>query len=621
MDFPRSAIETSLPARFRAVVERCADRPALRCDGLEWTYRELDRCANLVARRLPPPCAGSAPVLLLLGHGALELIALLAVLKSGHAWVALDPANPQARLAAIAADVAAACMLTSRPFASRAEGLAEEVIELPAAATLLAAARDPDLTMAADRDPGLDPQPGALASVVYTSGSTGMPKGVMRSHRCSLHRCWLFRCDSDVAPGDRIAHMFSCSFVAAEVDVYGALLNGATLCCYPVRERGFAPLPAWLAAERVSLLHPPPAWWRAFLQDVGAPPELPALRRVFLSGEALFRRDIERMRSLLPQCSIEHRLSSSEASVMAVCRIDAHTPIDDEVVPVGYPVRDKDVRLLDAEGREVAPGEVGEIVVQSRYLSPGYWRQPELTASRFLPVAGDPALRRFHTGDFGRLAPDGRLFHLGRQDEQLKIRGYRVEPREVEAALQRLDGVRSAVVVPNADAAGEVALHAFVVLSPGQGSDAGVLRHGLGRVLPDYMIPAQFGVLDALPLTPNGKVDRMALIRCGAGEPRATGPAPRDGSEEAIARVWCEVLDLPRVGRDDDFFALGGNSLRAARVVARLAGVGQQVSLSRLYATPTVAGLAALIDGNRCLDTVQDARSVQDVASGIARSG
>ena len=594
MDFPRSTIEGSLPTRFEAIARHYAERPALRCDRLEWSYRDLNRCANLVVRSLPAPAADAAPVLLLLGHGALEIIALLAVLKSGHAYVALDPANPQARLAAIAADVGAARVITSRAFASRAAGLAMQVIELPAAATLLAAARDADLERAAAREPQPGLTPDALASLAYTSGSTGKPKGVMRSHRCSLHRCWLFRRDTAAGPGDRIAHMFSCSFAAAEVDVYGALLNGATLCCYATRERGFASLATWLAEERITLLHPPPAWWRLFLEHLAEPPDLPALRRVFLSGEPLFRRDVERMHCLLPGCGIDHRLSSSEASIMALYRIEADTVIDDEVIPVGHPVPDKALALLDADGSPVPPGGIGEIVVTSRYLSPGYWRQPELTASHFRPVAGDPCARRFHTGDFGRFAPDGRLHYLGRRDEQVKIRGYRVDLREIEAMLVRLEAVRSAAVVARPGRDRQPVLHAALVLAHGYCAQDAPLRAALAQIVPDYMIPERFEFLPTLPMTPTGKIDRMALGTSAPARPHtAVGALTDDSLEASIARIVCDVLGLEQVGRDEDFFARGGNSLRAAQVVARLARDHRiDLPLSRLFVAPTVALLA-----------------------------
>lgn len=596
MDFPRDAIEGSLSARFEAVVRRHADQPALRCDRLAWSYRDLNRCANLVACRLLPAPAAAAPVLLLLGHGALEIIALLAVLKSGRAYVALDPDTPPARLATIAADVGAEWVLTRRSLAPLAAALAPKVVELPAAATLLAAARDPDFAAVAERDPTPGTTPDQLASLAYTSGSTGTPKGVMRSHRCSLHRCWLFQRDHRVGAGDRIAHLFGCGFVAAEVDVYGALLNGGCLCCYPVRELGFGPLAAWLAAERITLLHPPPAWWRRFLDHLSEPPDLPALRAVFLAGEAVHGHDVARMRRWLPDCIIEHRLSSSESSAIARHLITPDMPVAEGALPVGQPVTDKEVLLLAADGRAVAPGEVGEIAVQSRYLSPGYWRQPALTASKFVAVAGQPGMRRYRTGDLGRLAPDGNLFHLGRIDRQVKIRGHRVEPGEIEVALQGLDSVAAAAVVTRPDPVGDPILVACLTLRPGFAADADDLRAWLARVLPAHLLPSRFEFHPALPLTANGKIDRVALAAArGPASPAPVETPPRGLLEEEIAGIWRTVLGLEAVDRSADFFALGGDSLRAAQVIAHLNrehAPSRALPLTALYQAPTIAGLA-----------------------------
>lgn len=601
MEFARQEIEGSLAARFASVVARFPEQPALGDAGLTWTYRELDRAANLVAAR----CEGGAdapPILLLLGHGALEIIALLAVLKSGRAWVALDPSTPPARLAAIAGDTGAELVLTCRRLAPLATGLTGRLEVLPEAATLLAAVRDPALAAVAGRAPAVTIRPDDIASIVYTSGSTGTPKGVLRSQRSALHRCWLFQNDQRVRPGDRVAHLFSCGFVAAEVDVYGALLNGAMLCCYPVRRLGFGGLLGWLAAERITLLHPPPALWRQVLAGLSAPPDLPALRTVFLAGEAVFRRDLLRMGALLPRCTVVHRLSSSEASAMAQNTLTPGAVIEEEVVPAGWPVADKTIFLVDQAGRQVAPGEIGEIVVESRYLAPGYWRQPELTASRFREVPATardalPPLRRYRSGDLGRFDAQGRLHHLGRLDEQVKVRGYRVEPREVEAALLALQGVEAAVVVARPGADGEKALVACLVTQSGNGRDAARLRRLLAETLPAYLIPSVFEWHRQLPLTPNGKIDRLALLTPLAdGEPVSAPLPPGSETEERIAGIWREILGLERIGRDDDFFAQGGQSLLAALLVTRLnAAFGLALPLVCIYQTPTLAGQAELV--------------------------
>ncbi len=598
--FDRDEIEGTLSTRFAAVVGRCAAQPALRDAGLEWTYQELDRAANLVAR-LCPVAQGATPVLLLLGHGALEIVALLAVLKSGRAWVALDPRSPPARLAAIAVDSGADVVLTCRHHAHLCTDLSERVEILPAASTLLAAVRDPDLSAACDQAPKAAIGPDDLASIVYTSGSTGAPKGVMRSQRSALHRCWLFQSDQRIAPGERIAHLFSCGFVAAEVDVYGALMNGATLCCYPTHELGFSGLLSWLAVERIALLHPPPALWRQVLTTLDEAPDLPALRTLFLAGEALYKRDVERMRFLLPGCAIVHRLSSSEASLMAQFTIPPGATVEDEVVPAGWPVSDKTLRVITPDGREAALGEAGEIVVQSRYLAPGYWRQPELTASRFIDVpeegqAGDSPMRRYRTGDLGRFDSQGRLHHLGRLDEQVKVRGYRVEPRAVEAALLGLDGIEAVAVVARPGADGENSLVACIIATSGAKRDTGKLRARLAEVLADYMIPSRFEYRDALPLTANGKIDRVALSTPDvSNSDRETDP-PMAGTEERVAAIWREILRLDQVSRDDDFFTVGGQSLLAAMLITRLnSEFGLALPPTSVYRAPTIAKQAELI--------------------------
>jgi amino acid adenylation domain-containing protein len=601
-DFEKSAVETSLPARFEAEVRRSADHIAPRSGGLTWTYGELNRGANRVAREfLPGEEAAPQPVLLLIGHGDLEILALLAVLKSGRAWVALDPSSPPARLKQIAGDVGADLILTWRPFADLAAELAPRVEELPDAATLL---RTLDGSNGpTDADLNLDVGPDALASLVYTSGSTGTPKGVMRSHRCSLHRRWLFHEDHRVGHGDRIAHLFSCGFVAAEVDMYGALLSGATLSTYPIRELGIGPLAEWLAKEEISLLHPPPSLWRRFLELHEKPLDLPRLKVVCLGGEAVYREDVERIRARLPDVVIEHRLSSSEASALLRYTLSPGEPCEHDVVPAGVPLPDKEILLFDREGREAAPGEIGEIVVRSRYLSPGYWRRPELTAEKFIPVPGPEGplpLTSFHTGDLARFtSPGGPLLHLGRLDAQLKVHGYRVEPKEVEAALLRIGTLKEVAVLGVPDDRGETELLGAVVPRDPENWSAAETRRLLAEQLPQAMIPSQLVAMPELPLTPTGKIDRPRI----AAERRA-GPAPRkekDGSVGTdttgiLAGIWAEVLGLERVGPDDDFFHLGGGSLLGVRLVAAVEkALGRALPLAALYRYSTVRDMAGAL--------------------------
>jgi thioesterase domain-containing protein/acyl carrier protein len=280
-------------------------------------------------------------------------------------------------------------------------------------------------------------------------------------------------------------------------------------------------------------------------------------------------------------------------------------------VPLGYPVAEKEVLLLDDDGRPVAPGVPGEIVIRSKYLAVGYWRQPELTRAAFLPDPADGAMRRYVTGDLGVMAADGCLTHLGRKDFQVKIRGTRVETAEIEVVLSRLEGVKSSVVHALPDRRGEPRLVAYVIPSPGAPPTIPAMRRHLSETLPEVMVPSSFVFLEEFPLLPNGKIDRRALPPPTGQRPRGPVVGPRHPLEAQIVGIWRELLDVPEVGVHDDFFELGGHSLLAARLMQRLeTEVGRALPLTTLFSAPTVAGLADAVQrdeplGNDLLEPVR----------------
>jgi len=283
---------------------------------------------------------------------------------------------------------------------------------------------------------------------------------------------------------------------------------------------------------------------------------------------------------------------------MARYFLDEDTPIAGHVLPVGYPAEDKEILLLDEDGAEVGGDAVGEIAVRSRYLSPGYWRRPDLTAAAFRPdPAGGPA-RIYRTGDLGRRLPDGCLLHLGRQDFQVKIRGFRVEVAEVEGALLSLPQVREAVVVAREDRPGERRLVAYLVPTARPAPTVSALRQALAATVPDYMVPAAFVVVDTLPKTPGGKVDRRALPAPGRARPALDQPlvAPRTPVEAAVGAIWQEVLGLDEIGLHDNFFDLGGHSLAVGQVLARVTETFHvDLPVRILFEAPTVNGLALAV--------------------------
>ena len=444
-----------------------------------------------------------------------------------------------------------------------------------------------------DADLGLPIPPDSAASITYTSGSTGQPKGVIHSHRSTLHRRMAarrFRIGTD----DRVAAVGS-----AGTDNFRALLNGASSFPWNVKEEGFANLASWLREERITVYHSVPSVFRDFVATLTSADRFPDLRLIILRGETLYRRDVELYKTHLPaHCLLVNELGSTETRTIAQFVIDRDTEVTDSIVPVGHVLQDKTVLILDEDGREAEGGQVGEIAVRSRYLSPGYWRQPDLTRAKFLldPSGGDE--RTYLTGDLGRVLGDGRLVHLGRKDSQVKIRAQRIELAEIDAALRHLPGVREAVVVAREDRPGDKRLVAYVVAAEPPGPTVTALRRALADTLPDHMIPPAFVTVNRLPLTPSGKVDRLRLPAPGRTRPRLDAPlvASRTPLEQALADIWRDALGLDAVGIRDSFLDLGGDSLLATQIVSRVRATLQvDLPLRALFESPTVEDMALVI--------------------------
>ena len=602
--FPKEAVEGTIVDRFAAVVSRFLNRDAVRDGVRSLSYRELDDISSSVAQRLVADYGGlGLPIPILTGHGMEEIIAMLAVLKSGNAYIALDPNMPFQRLHTIADDVEAKVILANASNHELATRLGAQIIDL---ADLAGQPHQPMSGAENLRDIAAGIKPEDLSSLVYTSGSTGRPKGVMRSHRCSLHRCYLLVQALDVNCTDRIGHLFSCAFAAAEVDVYGALLNGATLCCYSSRDSGPGPLAKWLKNERVTILHPPQALFRKFL-DYAAPNLLmPDLRVISLAGEALTRRELEDIRLKFPTCTLEHRFSTSETSVLAFLLIERGNAFVNDIIPVGFVPEGKQVLLLGDDGNEVSCGEVGEIAVQSRYLATGYWRQPALTGNKFssshLPFTFDPDAKVYRTGDLGRFNSEGMLEHLGRIDRQLKVNGYLVAPEEVELLLRGSIDIQAAAVFPGWDKDGHIRLFAAVVpVQKELWCEAG-MRRFLAQKLPRYMIPTYFKVMDALPTTETGKTDISFLSAQSSVVERhdlSLEPDNLGSIGNRVRMLWEQVLELNESDYKADFFDVGGDSLKAFTLCAAIEShLGITLLPIVVYETRTLDALTRAVLSN-----------------------
>jgi acyl-coenzyme A synthetase/AMP-(fatty) acid ligase/acyl carrier protein len=377
------------------------------------------------------------------------------------------------------------------------------------------------------------------------------------------------------------------------------LLNGATLCLYNLRDEGIGNLADWLVTEEITIYFSIPIVFRQFVGAFTGKENFPHLRLIQLGSDSVTLKEVQEYRKhFSPKTILVVRLGSTETGTVRRCFVDRENPLVENMVPVGYPIEDMEVSLLDEEGKAVGADCVGEIAVRSRYLSPGYWRMADLTQAKFLsdPTGGDE--RTYLSGDLGRMLPDGCLYHLGRKDFQVKVRGHRIEVAEIEATLLSLASIKETIVAPWEDHNGEQRLVAYLVPNNGPPPSAGELRSMLQERLPDYMVPSAFLFLDSLSLGPNGKLDRRALPAPDLNRPGVEEAfvAPRNSVEETLARIWADVLGLERVGIDDNLFALGSHSLIATQAISRIRTAFRvELPLRAVFENPTVAGLARQI--------------------------
>jgi amino acid adenylation domain-containing protein len=592
--FENRSIDQSIAACFEQQVGLYPNRAAVVTSKLQCTYAELNQIANGIARAVISQLGErQEPVALLFEEGALIVAAILGVLKAGKIYLPLNQALPQARTASMLEDSQARLLLTNGRYLPEAQEL------VPGGPKILNLEdEDIDLNVSTgELDRPISADAGAV--ILYTSGSTGQPKGVLHSHRNILVETRNYTNDVQICPEDRLSQCHSCSFVNSIRNIFGALLNGATLFPYDVAAEGVGRLAEWIHLHRITIFHTVPTLFRGLLDSAAPDTTFPAVRLLRIGGEPISNNDVKRFQHHFPPpCVLMHVIGPTETLTIRRYFITHDWRGDGKKVPVGYTVPDKEIVLLDRTGSEVGTGQIGEIAVRSKYLALGYWRQPELTRAAFIadPRGGDERL--YLTGDMGTMHRDGCLILVGRKDFQVKIRGYRVEVAEIEEALLSMDGIKAAIVNAHADEAGDQRLIAYVVAAPTRAPVAGELRRILAQTLPDYMVPSVFVFMDSLPLLSNGKIDRRALPAPNHGRPilKIAYLAPRTAIESDLARIWADVFELEAVGVHDDFLELGGDSLRATRIISRARNTfGVEFSILELLNAPTVARMAKLI--------------------------
>ena len=592
VEFKKEEIEQSIPERFEKIVRLYPERLAVKTNNHALTYDELNKAANRVARAILAGVGeGEEPVALLFEHGVFIIAAILGILKAGKIYVSVDPAFPHTRAAHMLEDSQAKLLLTDTKHLFQAQQLARGVQKILNCDDLDTSIATGNLNRPVSAE--------TCALILYTSGSTGRPKGVLHNHRHILVEMRTYTNDVRICPEDRLALCQSCSFALSIRNLYGAVLNGATLFPYDLATEGVTSLAEWIRTNQITILHIPATTFRGFLDGVAADTTFPALRVLRLGAEPINSGDVKLFqRHFSSLCVLLHAIGPSETGTIRRHFITHEWHSSDSKVPVGYAVPNKEILLLDETGREVGADQIGEIAVRSKYLALGYWRRPDLTQAAFSRDPSGREERLFLTGDLGVMRPDGCLIHMGRKDFQVKIRGYRVEVAEIEVTLLGLDSIKAAVVHAQADDAGEARLVAYVVPAAGGAPTVSELRCRLAQTLPDYMLPSAYVFLDAVPLLPNGKVDRRALPLPGHERPDLRHPyvPPQNAMEHKLNQIWEDVLGVHPIGIHDDFFDLGGHSLAAARVVSQVINKFQvELPLQSLLAAPTVAAMAAIV--------------------------
>ena len=583
-EYPREACVHGL---FAAQAARTPEAVAVVSEEGTLTYRQLDARANQLARRLQREGVGSeTPVAIYVERSLDMVVGVLGILKAGGAYVPLDAAAPPERLAFMVKDVGAAAILTQAPLVARLPDRPARLILVDSEAPAIA--REPD-----------DPPPhgaraDSIAYVMYTSGSTGRPKGVSVPHRAIVRLVQgttYVRWSADEA----FLLLAPLAFDATTFEIWGSLLHGARLVIPPARQLSLPELGDLLLRSGVTTL-----WLTAGLFHQLVDHQLPSLRgirQLLTGGDVVSAAHVRRLLEAHPECTLINGYGPTEGTTFTCCHRVTDAGSIAVGVPIGRPIANTRVYILDRHREPTPVGVAGELHIAGDGLARGYLDQPELTADRFVVRALGPrsAERLYRTGDLARYRPDGIVEFLGRLDDQVKIRGYRVEPGEIEAALGSDPSVRNVVVAARGEP-GDRQLVAYVVTAPELGLDTAALQSHLRRRLPEYMVPADFVALDALPLTPNGKVDRQALPPPAAVVPTVGHELPLTSGERRVLEIWCRLLRRNRVGLDDNFFDVGGHSLLATQLLSRIEqAFDTRLALATLFEAPTIRQQAVLL--------------------------
>jgi amino acid adenylation domain-containing protein len=596
-EFRKEEEEQALSDRFELQAAEYPDRLAVKSVKHELTYSELNNAANRVSHAIRALSGeGNVPIALLVEFGAPEIIGLLGILKAGKALVGLPVTYPRARNSYILEHSFASLIVTDNINLWMAKELSTSMQSIINIDDLDAGLSEENLNLSISPDD--------IAAIIYTSGTTGQPKGVIQNHRNLLHVIRNGTNYYQICPDDRVAVSFSYAFVGGLINILRSLLNGASVLLFNLKDVRIDDLANLLIDEEITRFSCNPTTFRNLTNSLNGTEKFLNIRTITLGGEVLYPKDVEMHRNCFPpECPLINKIGCTEAPAFCVYLINKDTQIKTPVVPIGCEEEGFRILLWDEGGNEVGVNQVGEMILASRYLSPGYWRQPELTKAAFLPDPKGGNERLFMTGDLGIRLPDGSILHLGRSTSQVKIRGHRVEVAEIEMTILSSDWIKEVAVKAQENRFGEQMLVAYIVPTRQPAFSVSAIRREIAQKLPDYMIPSAFVILNAMPLNPTGKVDYQALPMPSGARPDIDGELvlPRNDTEKRMVEIWKDLLGIDVIGVYDDFFDLGGNSLLAARLLIQIENAFcKKLSLATIFLMPTVEKIAKiLLDGEK----------------------
>lgn len=589
-------IRKSLYTNFLEFVEKDPAKNAIEYANRKVSYSDLHLAAAKINAHLPRrEEQGQLNIAILLEDRIEAIQAIFGVLMAGHCFVPLDADDPDDRLRLIVSDSQPKALLTTRQGFDKASALVGQDCPIILCDELMSEAGEAALFNASADD---------YAYIFYTSGSTGKPKGVCQTQRNLQYFVSAYSQKVDLTAIDRVSLLYSLSFSASNMDIFGSLLNGATLCAYDMRSKGIPGLSNWLEDENITILHAVPTVFRKLLEAQSSSICYEKIKSVDLGGEVVTGSDVRLFHQFFPKKSkLINHLAATEISVIAQFDVPDDFLTTQQIVPAGISPQEVEVWLEGQDGHQVSTGEVGRIVISSPYLSPGYWERPDLNAKVFSQHPIKKGWRVYKTEDNGQFNADGHLVFIGREGTRVKIRGQSVDLNEVEAAVLHCHGVREVAVILSKieEAAEGDILVAYVVCDHQNPRTALDLRRSLLEAIPQYMIPSVFSFQKNLPITASGKIDREALKKLKLqveDAPKEVATFQTD-LEREVASIFEEILKRSNITSRDDFFLVGGDSMLAVQLQIKLSGVAQRdVSLKDIFHDSTVEGLAKMVSAS-----------------------